>query len=140
MIKLHFAPLTRSIRVRWLLEELGVPYELVTTEYNRDGNRGFAQNTPSGNYPYIEDGDIALSESGAIVQYILERYGNGKLEPLIGSKDRAAYLYWLHFAEGTAANSINMTVRSEEHTSELQSLMRISYAVFRLKKNTHNHS
>src|SRR3546814_67467 len=110
MIKLHFAPLTRSIRVRWLLEELGVPYELVTTEYNRDGNRGFAQNTPSGNYPYIEDGDIALSESGAIVQYILERYGNGKLEPLIGSKDRAAYLYWLHFAEGTAANSINMTV------------------------------
>jgi glutathione S-transferase len=110
MIKLHFAPLTRSIRVRWLLEELGVPHELVTTEYNRDGSRGFAQNTPSGNYPYIEDGDTALSESGAIVQYILERYGNGRLEPPIGSKDRGAYLYWLHFAEGTAASSINTTV------------------------------
>ncbi len=110
MIKLHFAPLTRSIRVRWLLEELDVPYELVTTEYNRDGSKGFAQNTPSGNYPFIEDGDVALSESGAIVQYVLERYGNGRLEPLIGSKARAPYLFWFHFAEGTAANSINTTV------------------------------
>lgn len=110
MIKLHFAPLTRSIRVRWLLEELGVPYELVATEYNRDGSRGFAQNTPSGNYPCIQDGDISLSESGAIVQYVLERYGNGRLETQMGSKGRAAYLFWLHFAEGTAANSINTTV------------------------------
>jgi glutathione S-transferase len=110
VIKLHFAPLTRSIRIRWLLEELGVEYELITSTYNRDGSRGFAQDTPSGNYPYLEDGDIALSESGAIVQYVLERYGNGRLEPPIGSHDRAAYLFWLHFAEGTAANSINTTV------------------------------
>jgi glutathione S-transferase len=110
MLKLHFAPLTRSIRIRWLLEELELEYELLRSEYNRDGSRGFAQDTPSGQYPYIEDGNIALSESGAIVQYVLERYGNGRLEPLIGSKDRAAYLYWLHFAEGTAANAINTTV------------------------------
>lgn len=110
MLKLHFAPLTRSIRIRWLLEELSVPYQLINSTYNRDGSKGFAQNTPSGNYPYIEDGDIALSESGAIVQYVLERYGNGRLEPPIGSDDRAAYLFWLHFAEGTAANSINTTV------------------------------
>ena len=110
MLKLHFAPLTRSVRIRWFLEELGLEYELLRSEYNRDGSRGFAQNTPSGQYPYIEDGDVALSESGAIVQYLLERYGNGQLEPPIGSKDRAAYLYWLHFAEGTAANAINTTV------------------------------
>lgn len=110
MLKLHFAPLTRSIRIRWLLEELGLEYELLRSEYNRDGSRGFAQDTPSGQYPYIEDGDVALSESGAIVQYVLERYGNGRLEPPIGSKNRAAYLYWLHFAEGTAANAINTTV------------------------------
>lgn len=110
MLKLHFAPLTRSIRIRWLLEELSVPYELINSTYNRDGSKGFAQDTPSGNYPYIEDGDIALSESGAIVQYVLERYGNGRLEPPIGSAERAAYLFWLHFAEGTAANSINTTV------------------------------
>lgn len=110
MIKLHFAPFTRSIRIRWLLEELGLSYELVTKEFNKDGSRGFAQDTPSGNYPYIEDGDIALSESGAIVQYVLERYGHGRLEPAVGSKERAAYLFWLHFAEGTASNSINTTV------------------------------
>src|SRR3546814_1449201 len=92
MLKLHCAPLTRSIRIRWLLEELELEYELLRSEYNRDGSRGFAQDTPSGQYPYIEDGNIALSESGAIVQYILERYGNGRLEPPIGSKDRDAYL------------------------------------------------
>lgn len=110
MIKLHFAPLTRSIRIRWLLEELGLEHELIRTEYNRDGSRGFAQATPSGNYPFLEDGDVALSESGAIVQYILEKYGDGRLEPLIDSAERADYLFWLHFAEGTAANSINTTV------------------------------
>jgi glutathione S-transferase len=110
MIRLHFAPLTRSIRVRWLLEELQVDYELVREAYIRDGDKGFAQNTPSGSYPYLEDGDVALSESGAIVQYVLERYGNGRLEPAVGSVDRAAYLQWLHFAEGTAANSVNTIV------------------------------
>lgn len=110
MLKLHFAPLTRSIRIRWLLEELGLEYELVRSEFNRDGDKGFAQNTPSGNYPYLEDGDVALSESGAIVQYVLERYGEGRLEPAIGSSARAKYLQWLHFAEGTAASSINTIV------------------------------
>ena len=110
MLKLHFAPLTRSIRVRWLLEELELKYELLRSEFNRDGDKGFAQSTPSGNYPYLEDGDVALSESGAIIQYVLEKYGDGRLEPPIGSKDRAAYLQWLHFAEGTAANPINTIV------------------------------
>ena len=110
MIRLHFAPLTRSIRIRWLLEELKVEYELVRETYIRDGDKGFAQNTPSGNYPYLEDGDVALSESGAIVQYLLERDGKGRLEPDVGSPDRAAYLQWLHFAEGTAANSVNTIV------------------------------
>lgn len=110
MIRLHFAPLTRSIRVRWLLEELGLEYELLRSEFNRDGSKGFAQDTPSGNYPYLEDGDVALSESGAIIQYILEEYGDGRLEPPIGSPDRSSYLQWLHFAEGTAANPINTIV------------------------------
>ncbi len=102
--------MTRSIRIRWLLEELELKYELVRSDFNRDGDKGFAQNTPSGNYAYLEDGDVALSESGAIIQYMLEKYGNGRLEPSIGSKDRAAYLQWLHFAEGTAANPINTIV------------------------------
>ena len=110
MLKLHFAPLTRSIRIRWLLEELELEYELLRSDFNRDGDKGFAQVTPSGNYPYFEDGDVALSESGAILQYVLEKYGNGRLEPAIGSQARSDYLQWLHFAEGTAANPINTIV------------------------------
>lgn len=110
MLKLHFAPLTRSIRIKWLLEELDVVHELLPVTFNRDGSRGFAQNTPSGNFPYIEDGDVRLSESGAIVQYVLDQYGGDRLQPPIGSPNRAAYLYWLHFAEGTAAQPINTTV------------------------------
>ncbi len=110
MIKLHFAPLTRSIRIRWLLEELGVEYELLRTEFKRDGDKGFAQDTPSGNYPYLEDGDVALSESGAIILYLLEKYCDGRLEPPVGSQNRAAYLQWFNFAEGTAANPINTIV------------------------------
>lgn len=110
MLKLHFAPLTRSITIRWLLEELGVAYELLRTEFNRDGDKGFAQDTPSGNYPYLEDGNVALLESGAIVQYVLEKYGDGRLEPPVSSQDRAAHLQWFNFAEGTAANPINTIV------------------------------
>jgi glutathione S-transferase len=110
MLRLHFAPLTRSIRIKWLFEELGLPHEIVAVAYNRDGDKGFAQRTPSGNFPYVEDGEIGLSESGAIVQYVLEKYGEGRLEPPTGSPERAAYLHWLHFAEGTAANSINTIV------------------------------
>lgn len=110
MLKLYFAPLTRSIRIKWLLEELEIEHEIVPVVFNRDGSRGFAQDTPTGNFPYIEDGDIALSESGAIVQYILDRYGNGKLQPPASAPDRADYLYWLHFSEGTAAQPINTIV------------------------------
>ncbi|QTD57121.1 glutathione S-transferase family protein [Parasphingorhabdus cellanae] len=110
MLKLYFAPLTRSIRIKWLLEELEIAHEIVPVAFNRDGDKGFAQHTPAGNFPYIEDGDVALSESGAIVQYILEQYGNGRLEPPVGSLNRASYLHWLHFSEGTAAQPINTTV------------------------------
>ncbi|GAA0474675.1 glutathione S-transferase [Parasphingorhabdus litoris] len=110
MLKLYFAPLTRSIRIKWLLEELDIAHEIVPVAFNRDGSRGFAQNTPTGKFPYIEDGDVGLSESGAIVQYILDHYGDGRLQPPIGSPARAAYLYWLHYSEGTAAQPINTIV------------------------------
>lgn len=110
MLRLHFAPLTRSIRIKWLLEELALPHEIVRVAFNRDGDKGFAQDTPAGNFPYLEDGDIGLSESGAIVQHILENYGEGRLEPAIGAPERPAYLHWLHFSEGTAANAINTVV------------------------------
>lgn len=100
MIKLYHAPLTRSIRVLWLLEELGVPYELAALEY-RPSPTPFAQQTPFGKLPVLEDGETVMFESGAIVEYILERYGQGRLGPRPGEPGRGTFLQWLHFAEAT---------------------------------------
>ena len=83
MIKLYHAPLTRSIRIYWLLEELGVPYELSIVKFT-PGKTPFAQATPYGKVPAIEDGDVVMIESGAILEYILEKYGQGRLAPAPG--------------------------------------------------------
>jgi glutathione S-transferase len=96
MVKLYFAPRTRSIRVRWLLEELGLPYQLERVTFQRP-DKVFSQTTPLGKLPVIEDGEVTICESGAIVEYILER-----LAPPIGSPLRGEFLQWIHFAEGTA--------------------------------------
>ncbi len=100
MIRLYHAPRTRSVRVRWLLEELGLPYELVTREYQRQG-QPFAQDAPLGKFPSLEDGDTVMIESGAIVEYLLERYGEGRLGPRAGEPLRPRFLQWLYFAEAT---------------------------------------
>lgn len=101
MLKLYYAPRTRSVRIRWLLEELGVPHELVRREF-RPQATAFAQETPIGKFPVIDDDGVVFGESGAIVEYIVERYGDGRLAPPVGSPLRGPYLQWLHFAEGTA--------------------------------------
>ncbi len=100
MIKLYHAPLTRSIRVVWLLEELGIPYQLETRDY-RPSPTPFAQQTPFGKLPALEDGETVMFESGAIVEYVLERYGQGRLGPRAGEPGRGTFLQWLHFAEAT---------------------------------------
>jgi glutathione S-transferase len=109
MLRLYFAPLTRSIRIKWLLEELGLAHEIVPRQFDRAAPYT-GQDTPSGRYPVLYDGDTMLSESGAVVQYILEKYGNGRLQPAIGSPERAAYLYWFHYSEATAAVPINQYI------------------------------
>jgi glutathione S-transferase len=101
MIKLYFAPRTRSVRILWLLEELGLPYALEHVEFRRTANKFFVQQTPTGKLPTIEDGDVVMFESGAISEYILERYGNGRLAPPVGSPLRAEFLQWMHFADAT---------------------------------------
>ena len=102
MIKLYYAPRTRSVRILWLLEELGLPYELERVEFIPTQREFFAQKTPLGKLPTIEDGDVIMCESGAIVEYLLERYGEGRLAPAPGTAERARFLQWLHFAESTA--------------------------------------
>jgi glutathione S-transferase len=103
VIKLYHASKTRSVRVLWLLEELGVRYELALIPFTQDAlkSAAFLRVNPCGSLPAIEDGEVAMFESGAIVEYVLERYGNGRLAPPLGSPARARYLQWLHFGEAS---------------------------------------
>jgi glutathione S-transferase len=105
MIKLYHSPRTRSVRIYWLLEELGLPYELETVDFTPP-TRPFAQRTPLGKVPVLEDGDLTMGESGAILEYVLERYGQGRLAPAPGTLLRGPFLQWVHFAEATAFTGI----------------------------------
>jgi glutathione S-transferase len=102
MIKLYHSPLSRSVRIIWLLEELGLPYELVRLELEPTVPKPFAQKTPTGKIPTIEDDTVTMFESGAILEYVLEKYGDGRLAPAVGSPLRGPFLQWVHFAEATA--------------------------------------
>ncbi len=110
MIKLYFAPRTRSVRILWLLEELRLPYEVERVDFRPTARTFFSQSTPTGKLPTIEDGDVVMCESGAIVEYILERYGKGRLAPPVGSPQRARFLQWMHFAESTAFPPLGIVV------------------------------
>jgi glutathione S-transferase len=99
MIKLYHAPLSRSVRVVWLLEELGLPYELRSAPLEPPAPKPFAQKTPTGKVPTIEDDGVTMFESGAILEYVLEKYGDGRLAPPPGSPLRGPFLQWVHFAE-----------------------------------------
>jgi glutathione S-transferase len=105
MIVVHHLNNSRSQRILWLLEELGVPYEV--KRYERDRKTMLAPPElkavhPLGKSPVVVDGDRTLAESGAIIEYLVDRYGDGKLAPPAGSTERLRYTYWLHYAEGSA--------------------------------------
>jgi len=105
MITVHHLNNSRSQRVLWLLEELGLPYEI--EHYQRDAKTMLAPESlrkvhPLGKSPVLTDGDVTVAESGAIIEYLVERYGNGRLIPQPGTPERRRYTYWLHFAEGSA--------------------------------------
>ena len=104
MIVVHHLNNSRSQRVLWLLEELQVPYDV--KRYQRDAKTMLAPPElravhPLGKSPVIMDGDLMIAESGAITEYLVERYGDGKLIPVPGTAERLRYTYWLHFAEGS---------------------------------------
>lgn len=111
MLTLFHAPFSRSLRVRWLLEELGLPYRLearTLRDLRRPEHRALH---PLGKVPVLADGDVVLFESGAIVQHLLERYGEGRLAPKPGSPERALHLQWLHYAEATMTPPLGLFVR-----------------------------
>ncbi|HXQ21934.1 MAG TPA: glutathione S-transferase, partial [Candidatus Acidoferrales bacterium] len=105
MIVVHHLNNSRSQRVLWLLEELGVAYEV--KRYERDANTMLAPPAlravhPLGKSPVVTDGELTLAESGAIIEYLAGRYGDGRLVPAAGTPDRLRYTYWMHYAEGSA--------------------------------------
>jgi glutathione S-transferase len=104
MLTVHHLGKSQSERIVWLCEELAIPYEL--KRYARDAKTMLAPPDykalhPIGAAPVITDGDIVLAESGAVVEYIVARYGNGRLTLRADDPDFAQFLYWFHFANGT---------------------------------------
>jgi glutathione S-transferase len=105
MLTVHHLNNSRSQRVLWLLEELGVPYEII--RYQRDAKTMLApaalkQVHPLGKSPVITDDGQTIAETGAIIDYITDRHGEGRLTPLRGTPEHLRYTYWLHYAEGSA--------------------------------------
>lgn len=112
MLKLYHAPITRSTRIIWLCEELGLPLEVETIPFTpeyRFSEEWLARN-PVGKVPVLEDGDLTMFESGAMVQYILDRYGEGRLQPVAGTPAHAIFLQWTWFAEATFARPLGEIV------------------------------
>jgi glutathione S-transferase len=104
MIVVHHLEKSRSLRILWALEELGLDYRIEL--YKRDPKTMFAPRSlekvhPLGKSPVIVDGDVTLAESGAILEYLADRYGEVSLRPAQGTAERTKYLYWMHYAEGS---------------------------------------
>ncbi len=104
MITVHHLENSRSQRILWLLEELGLDYGI--TKYDRDPKTNLAPPElqklhPLGKAPIVTDGDNTLAESGAIIEYLVRTYDVGRLRPADGTPQRLSYTYWLHYAEGS---------------------------------------
>ncbi|MCH2456959.1 MAG: glutathione S-transferase [Henriciella sp.] len=105
MIKIHHLEDSRSQRILWLLEELGLDYEVI--RYERDPQTRLAPDAlraihPLGKSPVLEEGDVIVAETGAIIEYVIDTHAAGRLKPAAGTADQRAWTYWMHYAEGSA--------------------------------------
>lgn len=112
MLKLHFAPNSRAGRIVWLLEELELPYELNRMDFSPKDLKSDEHRArhPLGRVPVLEDGDVTIYESGAIVEYVLERHKIGGLKPPVDAPTFPAYLQWFHYCEGMVMPPVNTIV------------------------------
>jgi len=112
MLKLHFAPNSRAGRIVWLLEELDLPYDLNRMDFHPKDLKSDEHRArhPLGRVPVLDDGDISIFESGAIVEYVLERHKNGGLKPAVDSPIYPEYLQWFHYCEGMVMPPVNTIV------------------------------
>mgnify|MGYP001297686528 FL=1 len=111
-MKIYHAPNTRSVRILWLFEELGLSYELEHYKLGDPEMRTpeYRKIHPLGRVPVLEDGAVKIFESGAIIQYVLEKYGQGKFIPTPDAPNFARYLQWFHYAEGMIMPQVNIIV------------------------------
>lgn len=117
MIVVHHLEASRSQRILWLLEELGLEYEI--RHYKRDPKTMLAPASlkavhPLGKSPVITDEGVTIAETGAIIEYLIGRYGEGRMIPPEGSDERRRYTYWLHYAEGSAMPFLVMKLVFDE--------------------------
>ena len=112
MLTLHFAPNSRAGRIVWLLEELDLSYELNRMDFHPKDLKSDEHRArhPLGRVPVLDDDEIRIWESGAIVEYILERHKNGGLKPVVDSANYPAYLQWFHYCEGMVMPPVNTIV------------------------------
>ncbi len=134
-MKLYFASNTRAERIAWLLNELDIDYEIERYKLGDKAMRSpeFLAVNPSGRVPVLDDGDVRISESTAIAQYLLARYGEGRLAPAVDSPEFPVYLQWMHYAEGMLMGPIGNYVveaillpperKSEEHARRALKLL-----------------
>ena len=134
-MKLHFAPKSRALRIVWLLEELGLEYELISYGLGAPEMRSeeFRKLHPMGRVPVLEADGNVLFESGAIVEYVLTKHGDGRMRPTPEDPEYAAYLQWLHYSEGMLMPPVNNYMvetfflpperRSEEHAKRARKLL-----------------
>jgi glutathione S-transferase len=122
MIRIFHAPGTRSIRVRWLCEELGLEYEVVAVDFSAEyrASPEWRRLNPVGKVPVLIDGDLTMFESGAMLQYLLDRYGDGRLQPEAGTPEHALYLQWCWFAEATFARPLGEIVNHRRALPEAE--------------------
>lgn len=112
MLKLHHAPNSRAGRIIWLLEELKLPYNLNSMKFHPSDLKSDEHRSrhPLGRIPVLEDDDITIYESGAIVEYILTRHAPGKLKPEVNDDNYPQYLQWFHYCEGMVMPPMNTIV------------------------------
>ena len=112
MLKIYHAPRTRGFRVIWLCEELGIPYEINPVDMSPAyrASPEWRKLNPVGKLPVMSDSALTMYESGAMVQYVLDKYGDDRLQPKRGTADHAIYLQWCWFGEATFARPLGEIV------------------------------
>ncbi len=102
-MKLYHSPRSRSVRPRWLLEELGVPYELVTLDFAKSEHKQshYMQVHPHGAVPALDDGEVTIFESAAICMHLADKFPDKHLAPPVGSAARALYYQWMVYSMAT---------------------------------------